>query len=190
MTVSLANKELFGGAITTYIPSSFIDISQLREVPDNQEVYVDTDTDQSIIVELLELVEEASDEECAKYHFKQIAEHNDASSENEVVKLVTLSEAEVPNLPSDCMKYLLVGRQSVTKYNESDPNSRNVVNIYLAVFRIPRITTDIIVSYNHPVVIGTTSSSRDTQAGSIDEVETNFKKILASFNINDWSLFC
>ncbi|ORX91419.1 Ran GTPase binding protein [Basidiobolus meristosporus CBS 931.73] len=190
MTVALANKELFGGAITTYVPTTFIDISQLREVPDNQEVYVDTNTDQSVIVELLELAEEAADADCASYHFKQIAEHNDASAENQILKVVQLEDSEVPNLPKDAKKYLLVGRQTISKYNESDPNARNVVNIYLAVFRIPKITTDIIVSYNHPVVIGPTSSSRDTQAGSVDEVENNFKKILASFNINDWSLFC
>jgi len=38
--------------------------SIIREVPDNQEVYVDINTDQSIIVELLEQAEDASNDEC------------------------------------------------------------------------------------------------------------------------------
>ena len=33
--------DLFGGAITTSIPSSWRDVSQVRQVPDHQEVYQD-----------------------------------------------------------------------------------------------------------------------------------------------------
>lgn len=39
--------------------------SQFRQVPDNQEVFVDTQTQQSLIIELLEPVE-ATDEAIAK----------------------------------------------------------------------------------------------------------------------------
>ena len=38
--------------------------SIIREVPDNQEVYVDINTDQSIIVELLEQDKEVKNDEC------------------------------------------------------------------------------------------------------------------------------
>lgn len=56
----LKPAELFGGAITTVIPESFVDASNFREVPDNQEVFVsmsDDDGDVSIIVDILERVE-------------------------------------------------------------------------------------------------------------------------------------
>ena len=39
--------------------------SNVREVPDHQEVFVNVDEDQSVIVEILELAAEASDEACA-----------------------------------------------------------------------------------------------------------------------------
>jgi len=42
-----------------------IHCSQLRQIPDNQEVYTHSQTDQSIIVEILEYVEQ-SDEEAIK----------------------------------------------------------------------------------------------------------------------------
>jgi hypothetical protein len=62
-SLTLTPRPLFGGAITTSFPSTFLDASTLREVPDNQEVFVDMDTDQSVIVELLQLESEVGDEE-------------------------------------------------------------------------------------------------------------------------------
>lgn len=35
--------DLFGGAIVASIPSTFEDVSDIRQVPDNQEVYLDKD---------------------------------------------------------------------------------------------------------------------------------------------------
>ncbi|KAJ3081570.1 hypothetical protein HK102_002265, partial [Quaeritorhiza haematococci] len=61
--MSTSERPLFGGAITTALPDSFIDISTFREVPDNQEVFVDRDTDQSIVIELLQLAEETSNQD-------------------------------------------------------------------------------------------------------------------------------
>lgn len=57
--------DLFGGAIVAPIPSSFMDASQFRQIPDNQEVFVDTKTQQSMIVELLEQVDQ-KDEKIAQ----------------------------------------------------------------------------------------------------------------------------
>jgi hypothetical protein len=57
--------DLFGGAIVAPIPSSFMDASQFRQIPDNQEVFVDTKTQQSMFVELLEQVDQ-KDEKIAQ----------------------------------------------------------------------------------------------------------------------------
>lgn len=49
-------------------PSSSLQLvyfSHVREVPDHQEVFVNVDEDQSVIVEILELAAEASDDGCA-----------------------------------------------------------------------------------------------------------------------------
>ena len=42
--------KLFGGAICILLSPRFINMSIGRVVPDNQEVFVDPDTDQSLIV--------------------------------------------------------------------------------------------------------------------------------------------
>lgn len=47
--------ELFGGNIICTLPSTVIDVSGFRQVPDNQEVFLlESNTDKSIIIELLE----------------------------------------------------------------------------------------------------------------------------------------
>ena len=40
--------DLFGGAITTSIPSSWRDVSQVRQVPDKQEVYQDCNEERGV----------------------------------------------------------------------------------------------------------------------------------------------
>lgn len=50
---NLILRELFGGAILLAIPERFLDISDFRPVPDNQEVFADAIHDQSLIVEVL-----------------------------------------------------------------------------------------------------------------------------------------
>lgn len=87
-------------------------------------------------------------------------------------------------------KYLLSGQQAISKFNESDPNSRNLVNIFMALFRLPNLGTDIVITYNIPLLIGFTSSSRQTaQEGNLYEGVEVFKRVLANFEIKNWELF-
>ncbi len=54
MTVeALAQRDLFGGAITLACPRRLIDVSDFRPVPDNQEVFADGSSDQSLVVEIV-----------------------------------------------------------------------------------------------------------------------------------------
>lgn len=57
----LEERGLFGGGITVKVPKDFKDVSQFRQVPDNQEVFVSSTSDETLIVELLETPEEAQD---------------------------------------------------------------------------------------------------------------------------------
>ncbi|CAG8606459.1 3532_t:CDS:2 [Ambispora gerdemannii] len=198
-------QQLFGGAIVAHIPPQFTDVrflthfffylyrtqnDDIREIPDNQEVFVDTHTDQSIVVEILELVNEASNEEAASYHFSSVAFDNDAEDTTIVQQTGILTPAEVPKLPSNTLMYFATGQQMVSKFNERDSSARNLVNIFLAVFRLPQHQTDLVITYNLPILIGETSSSRSyAQEGNVHVGYEEFKRILASVQIVDWSLF-
>ncbi|CAF1681038.1 unnamed protein product, partial [Didymodactylos carnosus] len=41
-----AKRQLFGGAIQAFLPDTAVDASVVRHVPDNQEVFVHTSSDQ------------------------------------------------------------------------------------------------------------------------------------------------
>ncbi|KAL1921674.1 uncharacterized protein VTP21DRAFT_10316 [Calcarisporiella thermophila] len=187
-------RSLFGGAIAAYIPDNFLDASTLREIPDNQEVFVSVNSDQSIIIELLQLADEAPDEDAAKYHFEQLASDNEAESWS-IESVIPLSQTELPHIPSDARIYFLTGRQVISKFKEHTPGSRNLVDIYLTLIRLPSITTDIIITYNSPVIIGEESSSRilqeSAESGSVgqQQVFVGLKQTLESLQILDWGLF-
>lgn len=53
---SYSNRELYGGAITTNLPTDFIDSSNLRQIPDHQEVYLSPKTLTTIILEINQYV--------------------------------------------------------------------------------------------------------------------------------------
>ncbi|ETO26247.1 ran-binding protein [Reticulomyxa filosa] len=73
----LKKRSLFGGAFEITLPETFVDLSDFRQVPDNQEVYSDANADTSVIIEIVERVD-VKDEDSAKYHFDEIAECNES----------------------------------------------------------------------------------------------------------------
>ncbi|KAG0324260.1 hypothetical protein BG000_002278 [Podila horticola] len=196
--MEVIEQELYGGAITMNLPRKFGNISHVREVPDHQEVFVNVDEDQSVIVEILELAAEASDDGCAAFHYQQLAEDNDAEESSTIQSVSILSNAELPSWPSDAKIYLLLGQQRVAKFNErqrqvesgSAEDTRNLLQIMMVVVRLPRQATDIVISYNVPLQIAATSSSREVaHEGNIQEAEVWFRNLIGSFRVRDWSLF-
>ncbi|KAF9121445.1 hypothetical protein BGW39_010527 [Mortierella sp. 14UC] len=206
-------QELYGGAMTINLPSKFGNISHVREVPDHQEVFVNVDEDQSVIVEILELAAEATDENCAAFHFQQLAEDNDAEDASVIQSVSLLNNAELPTWPADAKIYLLLGQQRIAKFNEqqrlqqqhqhnlatassttasasTQPDARNLVQIMMVVFRLPRQETDVVLSYNVPLQISERSSSRDVaHEGDIREAEIWFRGLVGSFTVREWGLF-
>lgn len=68
---------LFGGALGASLPSTFGDVSDIRQVPDHQEVWLDRDGYTSVVFEILERVEKDSNEEALKYHLEDLVEEDD-----------------------------------------------------------------------------------------------------------------
>lgn len=48
--------------------------SNIRQIPDHQEVYLDTNGYTSIVVEILEYVDKPSDDEALQYHFADLVD--------------------------------------------------------------------------------------------------------------------
>lgn len=90
----LKEQELYGGALKISIPQEWRDVSDIRQVPDHQEVYQDCTFAQSnsqttlndniliqgtgacLIVEILERQDEVSDEDASSFFFNDLADAN------------------------------------------------------------------------------------------------------------------
>ena len=96
-------RELFGGAVGCAIPDNFMDVSGFRQVPDNQEVYADPQSDHSVIVEILEYVssEQLAGMAPARYFFNDIAEANGAVAGS--VRVLTLRQQHTKRPMSTCV---------------------------------------------------------------------------------------
>lgn len=158
-TAGSANEAhpLFGGALSAVIPHSATDISELREIPDNQEVFAHAHTDQSLIVELVEYQGQVADQDAARYHFEDIAGSNKALEPGafEVTSVVALPKSEL-SLSECSTAWMLSGTQCVSKFNEE---ARNSVTIHLGLFRLPQFSTDVLITFNDPQSISPESSS-------------------------------
>lgn len=107
---------------------------------------------------------------------------------------------------ADAKIYLLLGQQKIAKFNErqrqqeaaaasgqqqqQQEDARNLVQIMMVIFRLPQQETDIVVSYNVPLQISATSSSKQVaHEGSIQEAEVWFRNLVGSIRVNNWQLF-
>ncbi|KAJ8342975.1 hypothetical protein SKAU_G00329030 [Synaphobranchus kaupii] len=182
-------RPLFGGALTAVIPHSASDISELREIPDNQEVFVHKQTDQSLMVDLLEYQAHVQDIEAARYHFEDLAGSNEASSleSSEVVHVEPLTKSQLSLHECSCA-FFLTGTQRVSKFNEE---AKNTVNIHLGLFRLPQFSTDILVTFNDPIRISPLSSSaaEDGVVIAAPWTSQDFLQLLQSLRLLDPGVF-
>ncbi|CAO1639017.1 unnamed protein product [Sympodiomycopsis kandeliae] len=178
MNGSISQRELFGGAITCDLPSGLIDASDLRQIPDNQEVLLSPDSNITHIIEILECVsDQKTNEDIARFHFDSLAHDNDASQSNILSIQEGASQGDTPS------PIILKGKQSIHKFN-NDTQSDQVL-IHVAIWRLsPRKQIDIVMSWNEPLV----EEGQQVSQGD-EKVEQAFQKAVKSFNIKDWSLF-
>lgn len=182
------SHPLFGGALSAVLPHSATDISELREIPDNQEVFAHAHTDQSLIVELVEYQDQVADQDAARYHFEDIAGSNKALQPGafEVTSVVPLPKSELSL--SDCgSAWMLTGTQCVSKFNEE---ARNTVTLHLGLFRMPQFSTDVLITFNDPQSISPDSSSA-ASAETHREPWTvqDFQRLLQTLTLHNPGLF-
>merc|ERR1719333_1315676 len=133
------------------------------------------------------MVDDVPNENCAQFHFGELAKENDAEGNNCCVSTIrTLANEELPNFSNipDVYKAVVLGAQRVAKFNEQ---ARNEINIFMAIIRIPKITTDILITLNAPSIINPESSSaKNIQPNQIEEPAKVFEEFLRTFQILDW----
>ncbi|RKP13784.1 hypothetical protein BJ684DRAFT_3841, partial [Piptocephalis cylindrospora] len=134
-------RPLWGGAVSAAMPSEYMDASDVRQVPDNQEVYLALDSAVSVVMDILEPPEV---EEPAKAHFEQLAEDN-GSVASQVCRLESLSPER--HRANEVKVWGLVGTQEVNKFNST---TRDTLTLSMLVIRLERVDADLLLTVNDP----------------------------------------
>lgn len=161
------------------LPTDLIDASDLRQVPDTQEVFLYPDSEISIIFEVLERVDKEDDHDAVRFHFDSVAHDSDATSQT-IHQISTVSIPREDDTPSPI---LLEGTQTVAKFNRSTPDE---VLILLALYRVVSKKVDFVMTMNIPI------QTHDKNAMDNDQRTTatnTFHVTARSLHIVDFGLF-
>ncbi|KAL5992120.1 hypothetical protein ACLOJK_013035 [Asimina triloba] len=133
---------LFGGAISSVFPLRFEDVSNVRQVPDHQEVFVDPSRDESLIFELLDLKHEVEDGGSAVWFLHDLATEQDA--EGSVV-----------------LEHSNVSDTGILQYSGAPAIVHTAVGqmVYLANVRLKEVGTDVLIIAYEPTLINPLSES-------------------------------
>ncbi|KAG5062735.1 hypothetical protein JHK85_003918 [Glycine max] len=188
---------LFGGKIASTFPHRFQDVSNIRQVPDHQEVFADPSHDESLIFELLEFKPDVADNGSAAWFLQDLATEQDAEGS---VVIEQSGVLEAPGLMYKNMPAVVitaVGQMAISK-GRKGREAQNFVKVYLANLHLKGVDTDVLVTAYEPIVINPFSESADTvgagvavpaaQAGCMP-MEEVFKLAVTSFRVHDWGLF-
>lgn len=143
-------RGLYGGAITTVLPASFADVSNLREVPDHQEVFLDDVTEASLIVELLDMEVSSTGDIAVLEHFRDLARDNESTRSDILTGVAQYPSALAPQLDQSAERIGLVGLQHVKKHRSIQATEDTVI-IFMVLLRLANVTTDVLITLNIPV---------------------------------------
>jgi hypothetical protein len=174
-TASFRPTALFGGAITANLPSSTIDASTLRPVPDSQEVWVQADpsgNELSIIFDILEYVDSEDNNDGAEAA-------NLAALDIHLAEIITPGD-DVHMLSRDAHVFLPhfpPGTPALAVAAEvSGPRTAGAMGLWVTLVRLKEKGTDLIVAVNVP-------------SGSEGAEESVVMAIWESLEVKDWGLF-
>lgn len=193
----------------------FYDVSQFRQVPDNQEVFVEANEqsmhgDRSIIFEIVQLPTAtlADSDAITRYYWEDYAKENCAllSPIHSVEKLPLTHFASDPMVQGDNFARI-TGTHLVPVHAKGSClsgtgtyNRQNVVGwkpaiISCGVIRLPRVEADILISFHIPGPPFTSQEGflRWNESGAVRQDVAKcsgiIDAVIDSFRIHDWNLF-
>lgn len=165
----LNKQALYGGHFTIELingSENYVDASTIREVPDNQEVFVGKNDDTSILIDLLERVPENDLIKAMEYHLEDI--------------LYDLNKSAIK--PSDEVIHKDVVKNDIVYHRLSIVANDECRDMYFALIRLEEFETDIIITYNLP-------SAHKLDIDEHDKNLDTFVTMVKSFTLKDKSIF-
>ncbi|KAK0384235.1 hypothetical protein NLU13_8323 [Sarocladium strictum] len=189
------STPLFGGALSADIPAKFADVSKLRQVPDNQEVWIDEDGFTSIIFDITERVGPSGSG--PKIDGQAMTDHLEdmVGADINTVKIWNTAETEFSHLEKGTPAYTLISTQTPRVRPGEQPSSApDFTAIVMTLLRLEKQKTDILITVNVPHIKGEYDENDvDLELGKqgklIGEAVEYSARIWESFKIKDWGLF-
>ncbi|KAG5985310.1 hypothetical protein E4U55_006790 [Claviceps digitariae] len=186
---------LYGGAIVCDLPEKFADVSKLRQVPDNQEVWIDKNGFTSIIFDITERVGGPGhgpeiDGRAMTTHLEDMV-----GSDIDTVKIWNTAETEFSRLEPEHPAYTLIATQTPkVGDSRSSASAPDFTAIIMTLLRVEKYKTDILITINVPHIKGEYDEEDvDLELGKqgklIGDAVEYSARIWETFKVKDWGLF-
>ncbi|KAI9868427.1 MAG: multicopy suppressor of ts gsp1 [Trichoglossum hirsutum] len=188
--------DLFGGAIVVDLPDGYADVSDIRQVPDHQEVYLDKDGFASIIIDITERPDSVTTDEAAlELHLDDIFGSDDQ------VRLWYQNRAQLSHFPEQTPAYTVFKTKHFPRENSVGsvpPIGSRVTPVFtgvlVTIIRLETQKTDIVVTINVPHMRGSyDEGSVDLERGQLGALLSSAlahqDRVFSTLEVKDWSLF-
>lgn len=173
------------------MPDGWVDVSDMRQVPDHQECWMDNDGC-LLVVEILDRQANVEDEAAAAFFYKDLGEYNGITSDQDIsFRKESPPSLQPVGLPDDATLCFGSGFQRVAMGKNVDfagnPRRQEIVSIRveLCVIRLPSVSTDILISLSTPSE--NTGNPQESPEGSL--MTATFSQAVSSFQVRNWQLF-
>lgn len=193
----VVQRELFGGAMSWTMPYGFLDVSDFRQVPDNQEVFTHDGTGVCIIIELLAR-QPVDNVDCGEFFFNDLASSNDSKRTVITSPQAPLDSRAIPKIATQASEgahcgfaCMVGGTQLVSKFT-NEAGRENEIFVAMGILRFPpRVSTDILVTVTAPqkVAAGSTDVRVVQQVYDPNAAFDLLRQLLLTLSVNDWGLF-
>ncbi|PNW83396.1 hypothetical protein CHLRE_05g244850v5 [Chlamydomonas reinhardtii] len=182
---STETRELWGGAVTCSLPARMLDVSDMRPVPDHQEIWADTGVDQAVIFEIVEHDAAVPDGEAGRHMFEDAAVGNEAVAAA-VESVAALGVQDVPGVPEASYRCVVRGRQTMRRGQQAADTC-----VLLAVLRLPHVSSDLLITLSTPSAPQTPVAGAVVSAPALGEGEQQelMAAVLRSLRVQSWELF-
>ena len=176
MPLEYRTVPLYGGAITASIPTSYLDVSTIREVPSTQELHLSRTGLTSVLIDLLTYIEcppatSPTDLAALEYHFSDIV-----SADTDTLAVHSTTPIKIPHLPN-VPAYSAVATSTPKRRRESDGREAAFTVLLVTLVRLKAMATDVVVTVNVPHVRWVTESGKgEGEIGNWDGREIELGK--------------
>lgn len=191
---TFATHELYGGAMTVSLPTTYIDASDIRQIPDHQEVFLSNKTLTSLIFEINEYVKQP-DPAALYFHFTDvIAPPDRLAKELDAPSKPAFSSKSLDGFPA----YLVEGSIATpeidkktssalpVEWQETPKTTEVLTKCWQLVVRMEKYGTDFCIRLNVPLKELIEKENIEAEEKVVKEV---LEKIVATLDIKDFGLF-